>query len=108
MVFFAMKDTLEYWAEIEAEQRYRSKNSSNSKRSSRGSTRKNSGGSKNENSSSNWPADDTISQIEELMSRIPLIDQARAAIKVGMNAKGLRLLELVARKNIVDEFFESL
>jgi len=105
--FFAMKDTLEYWAEIEAEQRYRSKNSSNSKRSSRGSTRKNPGSSKNENSLSNWPADDTISQIEELMSRIPLIDQARAAIKVGMNAKGLRLLELVARKNIVDEFFES-
>ena len=105
--FFAMIDTLENWAEVEAEQRYRSKHSSSSKRSSRGNARQNSNSRENENSLSNWPADDTITQIEELISRIPLIDQARAATKVGMHAKGLRLLELVARKNVVEEFFES-
>ena len=104
--FFSMIDTLEYWAEIEAEQRYRSKKSPNLQRSTSGNA-KNSSRIKNDNSLSNWPSDDTITQIEELISRIPLVDQARAATKVGMNAKGLRLLELVARKNIVNDFFES-
>jgi hypothetical protein len=104
--FFAMIDTLEYWAEIEAEQRFRSKHSP-SKRSNRGNSRHNSNIKETDNTLSNWPADDTITQIKELVSRIPLIDQARAATTVGMHAKGLRLLELVARKNIVEQFFES-
>ena len=105
--FFAMIDTLAYWAETETEERYRSKRSSNSKRSGRGNTRRNSNGGHSNNSLLNWPADETITQIQELISRIPLIDQAKAATKVGMHAKGLRLLEMVARKNVVEKFFES-
>lgn len=100
--FFSMIETLEYWAEIETEQRFRSKKSL-----SRGNARKSSSRSRNENSLSNWPADDAITKIKDLVSRVPLIDQARAATKVGMHAKGLQLLELVARTNVVEDFFES-
>ncbi len=103
--FFSMIDTLEYWAEVEAEQRYRSKTNSSLRRSAKSSAKQNRG--RNDNSLSNWPADDTITQIKELISRIPLIDQARAATNAGMHAKGLRLLELVARNTIVQNFFES-
>lgn len=103
--FFSMIDTLEYWAEIEAEQRYRSKTNSTFRRSVKSNPRQNR--SNSDNCSSNWPADDTITQIEELISRIPLIDQAKAATNAGMHAKGLRLLELLTRNTVVQDFFES-
>ena len=103
--FFSMIDTLEYWAEIEAEQRYRSKTNSSLRRSAKSNAKQNRG--KSDNALSNWPADDTITQIKELITRIPLIDQARAATNAGMHAKGLRLLELVARNTVVQDFFES-
>lgn len=105
--FFSIIETLEHWAEIEAEQRFKSRKSSDFKRSSRGSARKNSSSGRDDTSLSNWSADEAITQIKELISCIPLVNQARAATKVGMHAKGLRLLELVARKNIVRDFFES-
>ncbi len=105
--FFSMMETLEHWAEIEAEQRFKSRKSSDFKRSRRGGARKNSSSGRDDTSLSNWPADEAITQIKDLISRIPLVNQARAATKVGMHAKGLRLLELVARKNVVRDFFES-
>jgi hypothetical protein len=103
--FFKMMGTLTYWVEHETEERYRSKRNSNSKRSTRGNPKRNT--SDDSASILNWPVDETITQINLLISRIPLIDQARAATKVGMHAKSLRLLETVARQNIVEKFFES-
>ena len=103
--FFKMMGTLTYWVEHETEERYRSKRNSNSRRSTRGNPKRNT--SDDSASILNWPVDETITQINLLISRIPLIDQARAATKVGMHAKSLRLLETVARQNIVEKFFES-
>lgn len=103
--FFNMIDTLTYWVEQETEERYKSKRNSNSKRSTRGNAKQN----LRYDSASilNWPVDETITQIQNLTSRIPLIEQAKAATKVGMHTKALRLLEALARKGVVEKYFET-
>lgn len=100
--FFSMFDTMTFWAERETEERHRSKRMSTSL-SSRGSGKTTEIGS----IGSHWPAEETITRIYELIGSIPLHAQAKAAAKVGMHARALRLLEMADRKESVEEIFES-
>lgn len=101
---FAVIDTLSYWSERETENRQRSSRSASSSTSRR---RVSSKANDDLTSLTSWPADETITQIEELLSMIPLPVQASAADNVGMHARALRLLEMAARKSVVEHVFES-
>jgi serine/threonine-protein kinase ATR len=102
---FMVIETLNYWVERETEDRYkssRSTGSSNNRRKQSSSKVK-----EDVTDASSWPADKTISRIEDLVSTIPLSAQARAAANTGMHARSLRLLEMAGRKRVVEEVYES-
>lgn len=104
-VVFMMMDTLNYWEEREVEDRFKSS------RSNSASARRRATGSKamkhDSKMSAGWPADKSLSRIEDLLSNIPLSIQAESAARVGMHARALRLLEMAGRLGKVEELFES-
>ncbi|KAL3944314.1 MAG: hypothetical protein SGBAC_001607 [Bacillariaceae sp.] len=104
-VIFVMMDTLQYWEEREIEDRFKvsRSNSTSSRRRTTGSKATNDDSKK----AGSWPADMSISRIEDLLSTIPLSVQAAGAARVGMHARALRLLEMAGRLNKVEEIFES-
>jgi hypothetical protein len=103
---FVVMETLDYWAERETEDRFKSSGST-SKNSTRRRSTPSSRTSEDVGISTSWPADKTIARIEDLLSTIPLSVQAGAAARVGMHARALRLLEMAGRKRVVEEVFES-
>jgi serine/threonine-protein kinase ATR len=103
---FTVIDTLSYWAERETENRHKSSRNSG-KSSSKGRRNLSTRGKGDTTSSASWPADETISRIEDVLSKISLKLQASAAANVGMKARALRLLEMAARKHAVEQVFES-
>lgn len=103
---FNVVDTLSFWAEHETESRQRSSRSLAAS-SSRGRRKTQNNAHEDSMSITNWPADESIVRIEEVLSTIPLATQADAAASVGMHARAQRLLELEGRKNVVKEVFES-
>jgi hypothetical protein len=92
--FFSVMDTLTYWAETGTEVRHKSSRASLSRQTKRKSGR----GDPELSAEASWPADETISRIDEVLSTIPLDKQAHAAARVGMHARALRLLEFAGRK----------
>lgn len=98
---FMVIDTLNYWAERETEDRYRSSRSSNRRKSNSSKKMEDIG------DVTSWPADKTIARIEDLLSSIPLSVQAGAAANTGMHARALRLLEMAGRKLVVDDIYEA-
>ena len=99
-VVFTVIDTLRNWAEGETERRHRSSrsNSKSASRNSRPVVEASSG-------INNWPADEALSKIDDLLCSIDLSLQAKAAACVGMHARSLRLLEMATRKQDVDQVF---
>lgn len=98
-VVFNLIDTLQYWSEQETEQRYNKEQSSASKR-----------GDHHDQSTveaCDWPVDESVMRIDDLLEAIPLGLRARGASRVGMHARALRLLEMFARKSVVEEVFNG-
>ena len=91
---FMIIETLQYWAETRTEEVH-----NQSKRSSA------SNGS-NVNAGS-WSSDDSTFQIDEMLTKISLLLQAKAAASVGMHARALRLVEMAARANLVEEVYDA-
>jgi len=96
---FAAIETLELWAEHQAERQYHY-----NKRSSR----RGASSAMSENPvDSDWPLEDAVMRIEDFSRAIPLALRASAAAKVGMNARSLRLLEMNSRKAVSGAVFEG-
>ena len=94
---FMVVETLQHWAENEKEERQQL-----SRPNSQKSPRVHSEGLRE-----TWTADDCIFRIDSLLNSIPLLLQATAAQSVGMHARGLRTLEMSARKSVVDQVFNA-
>jgi serine/threonine-protein kinase ATR len=101
-VVLTVVDTLRFWAERETEERHKSSRATPAV-SVKGARRP-LGDLAN---SSNWPADEALNRIAEVLDTIPLSLQADAAVNVGMHARSLRLLEMAARQHVVDQIFNS-
>jgi hypothetical protein len=99
-IVFSILDTLQWWAEREIEDRHKS----SSRHSSSSSTH--SSGPLSE-TRSEWSANESLGKIETLLEAIPLELRAKAATSVGMHARALQCLELLARANIVQDIFDS-
>jgi len=98
---FVILDTLSLWSEKETEER---------NRSSRGSSSASSSSSMSyfAGSDTEWPAEESLASIEDLLKGIPLPLCAEAAQAVGMNARSLRYLELEARSHIAGPIYNDL
>jgi len=84
-------DVLQYWNEKETE----SKRTKNKKKTDA------------QMGWENWPVEESIMRINDVLTAVPLSLQAVSARKVGMHARSLRLFELLARSNIVDTVFNG-
>ena len=98
---FVILDTLSLWSEKETEER---------NKSSRGSSSASSSPSMSylAGSDTEWPAEESLASIDELLKAIPLSLCAEAAEAVGMNARSLRYLELEARSHIAGPIYDDL
>ena len=92
---FMVIETWQYWMEAEKEE---------SLKQSGGLSQSNAG---NWGDAGTWNVDDCVARIEETLGRLPLRLQARAAASVGMQALALRILEMAARKSVVEKVFNS-
>eukprot|EP00977_Amphora_coffeiformis_P015047 scaffold4341_cov161-Amphora_coffeaeformis.AAC.1 len=89
---FSIIGTLRYWSERDTEDRHKG-NASNHK--------------DNYGNTGGWPADEAIMRIEDILRKLPLDLQARAAAEAGMHAQSLRLLEMASRESLVDTVFDK-
>ena len=95
---FSILDTLQWWAEHEIEDRHKCNSRlSSSSRST----------SVIFEDSSNWSAVEGLNKIEALMDAVPLELRAKAATSVGMHARALQCLEMLARGKLAREIFDS-
>jgi len=92
---FTAIETLERWSEKEVEDRHKQR--SRSRRTGMGYNIDH----------SDWPVDDAIMRIEDLSKAVPLPLRAKAAAKIGMNARALRLLEMASRSVVSEIVFDS-
>lgn len=95
-VVFMVIETFQSWVDVEIEGRFSSKKSGISYSINK------SANPKNTTEKSNWPTDESILVIENLLKNICLSKCANAAANVGMFAQSLRYLEIEARKKNVD------
>lgn len=102
--FFSVVDTLSYWAERETEESSRNRRTTNL--TSRNANRQRISDFA-QGPSTDWSAEDSKTQIIELLDRLPLAIQAQAASEAGMHARALLLLEKESRSNTVHEIYES-
>jgi len=98
---FMIIDTLQFWSEQETEQRHRKSGGPTS--GSVSEQRPNSAHSAGDE----WPLDESIMRIDDILQAIPLSLRADAAAKVGMHARALRLLEMATRARVVDKIFNA-
>jgi hypothetical protein len=98
---FMIIDTLQFWSEQETEQRH--KNSSGAVSESLKERRSN----PTPSAGDEWPLDESIMRIDDILQAIPLSLRADAAAKVGMHARALRYLEMAARARVVDSIFHA-
>ena len=82
----------------------------NGNKSSRGSSSASSSPSMSylAGSDTEWPAEESLASIDDLLKAIPLSLCAEAAEAVGMNARSLRYLELEARSHIAGPIYDDL
>ena len=99
---FMVLDTLQHWAERETEERYHSSRSTSVARLEQ---RKANG---NATESTCWLWEESVSAIDRLLKAVPLSLQADAAAAVGMHARALRLMEMAARADVVQNVYDSL
>lgn len=93
---FTVIDTFTFWSEVEVE-----KKQTPTRRSSTSRAGVDGLGS----SGGDWPVDDSILAIEDVLKEVPLTLQARAAERVGMYARSLRLLEMASRATVADQMY---
>jgi hypothetical protein len=98
---FMIIDTLQFWSEQETEQRH--KNSSGATSAYLNERRS----STTQSSGDEWPLDESIMRIDDILQAVPLSLRADAAAKVGMHARALRFLEMAARARVVDSVFHA-
>lgn len=89
---FSLISTLRHWSEKDTEDRNRG--SSSMRDDSRGKVE-------------GWPTDEAIMSIDDILQKLPLDLQARAAAKAGMHARSLRLLEMASRQSVVKVVFDN-
>lgn len=89
---FSVIGTLRYWSERDTEDRHRGNGSIPDE---------------NYGKTGGWPADEAIMRIDDVLRKLPLDLQARAAAEAGMHARSLRLLEMASRESLVDTVFDK-
>lgn len=94
---FSIIQIFQHWNNTEQEDRYKQQ---------RGSSKHSNRGRSHTSSSTNWPADDSMFAIEELIEAIPFDLCAKAASKVGMFAQSLQFLEIYSRKHETKRIFD--
>jgi serine/threonine-protein kinase ATR len=95
---FKVVETLERWAQEEAELKHkgRSRSSSASKKPDPDAA-----------AIGGWEADESVMRIEDLLQAVPLSFRAHAAEKVSMHARSLRLLEMATRKSVTMVVYDA-
>ena len=100
-VVFMVIETFQSWANTEIEDRF------SSQRPGKSYSSKEVWYSNDPAEKSDWPSDESVVFIEDLLKVIPLSLCAKAASNVGMFALSLRFLEIEARKKHVDDLYEA-
>lgn len=97
-VVFNVIDLLQSWSETETEQRH-----------SKNMRRTESAGQRNPMalSGDDWPQDESVMRIDDMIKEISLDFRATAASSVGMHAYSLRLIEMSARARISHDVFDA-
>ena len=101
---FMVMDTLQIWAERETEDRHRVSRGSSPSSAAKQIT---SSELLPEGSQLPWPSDESVARIEDLTNAIPLSVCAKAAARVGMHARAMRLLEMEARSHFVNVYDDT-
>jgi len=99
-IAFTVVETLELWAQEETEKRHQQ-----SSRRKRVASKEPRAPVEDDGFGDEWSAADM--RIEDLSKAIPLPLRARAAAKIGMNARALRLLEMASRETVKGRVFDS-
>ena len=89
---FSVIETLRYWSEKDTEDRHRSPRKL---------------GNEESRKPGEWTSDESIMRIDDILDRVPLGLQAKAAAESGMHARSLLLLEMESRKNVVNDVFNT-
>jgi len=97
---FMVVDTLQVWSEKETELRHQKQRGTPAASAGRRHPRSDASGN-------DWPLDESIMRIDDVLEAIPLSLRARAAASVGMHARALRLLEMASRALVADEVFNG-
>lgn len=103
-IIFMTVDTLRVWSEREVEERSKGRPSAPSGSRTR---REEFVKVQTSNGMQSWQAEESIEKIGDFLRSLPLRLQAEAAASIGMNARALRYLELIARQQHVIQVFEK-
>ena len=97
---FTVLDTLQLWADEETEGRHKKEEAPDANKD-----KGNDQDPAKAQEETGWSAETSILRIGDMFENLPLSMRARAAAKVGMNARALRFLELASRKVVVGYLF---
>ena len=90
-------DTFQGWSEVETEARH------DRSRASRATD----AASDVNVAQDNWPLEESVMRIDDVLQAIPLSLRANAAANAGMHARALRLFEMLARSTVAPEVFDA-
>lgn len=100
-------ETLQRWHEQETESRLTGDTKTGSHEQKDNDHRLEPKGLSKIRSDSNWPLDESVLRIDDILMSIPLSLRARAAACVGMHSRAMRLFEMVSRAHVAKAVFED-